>query len=72
METEMNFLYDDIRNAQHGVHSDKRSYGGSIVYVLQLVNMNTGNVIQEKTFNDWNSYSQWYQQSLLMLQSAPS
>ena len=67
----MNFLYDNVRNTRHGLRSEKRQYGASTAYVLQLVNMQTNGVIQEKVFYNWNEYSQWYQQMLMMLQSAP-
>jgi hypothetical protein len=67
----MDFLYDNVRNRRHGLRSEKRQYGGSAAYILQLVDMQTNGVIQEKVFYNWSEYSQWYQQMVLMLQSAP-
>lgn len=67
----MEFLYDNIRNTRHGIRSEKRQQGSSTVFVLQLVDMQTNGVIQEKTFYNWNQYSQWYQQMMVMLQAVP-
>jgi hypothetical protein len=67
----MDFLYDDVRNLSFGLHSEKRTENGRIVYVLQLVNMRTGRVDKEQRFFNWNDYSRWYQSTLVMLQSAP-
>ena len=67
----MEFLYDDVRNARFGLHSERRNEGGRSLYVLQLVNMRTNQVDQEKTFHSWREYSNWYQQMYLMLQNSP-
>jgi len=66
----MNFLYDNVRNARHGLHSEKRQDGASTVYVLALVDLRNNTVVKEETFRDWNQYSQRYQTALLMLQMA--
>jgi hypothetical protein len=65
------FLYDNVRNNRHGLWSEKRQSGASAVYVLKLVDLQNNVVVQEKTFHDWNKYSQFYQQMLMMIQSAP-
>lgn len=67
----MEFLYDDVRNARFGLHSEKRAEGGRNVFVLQLVNFQTNTIDKEKTFYNWQEYSNWYQQMHMMLQHAP-
>jgi hypothetical protein len=71
MRAPMDFLYEDVRNARFALHSEKRSQAGQIVYVLQLLNAQTGAVAQEKLFYNWQEYSNWYRQMHLMLQFGP-
>jgi hypothetical protein len=67
----MEILYEDIRNSRFGLHSERRDEGGRSLFVLQLVNMQTNQIDKEKTFYNWQEYSNWYHQTYFMLQNSP-
>ncbi len=67
----MDTIYEDVRNSSFCLHSDKRLEKDREVFVLQLINVRTGEVDREKRFSVWDDYSKFYQNSVLALQAAP-